>query len=132
MNPSLFLAHTPLAKEIKPMTGLVRKLAASTAVALFTLAVSAPASTVLAQGAPTGQKMEKPAMKKDMSAKKAAASKQLMAVQEALNAKGFKVKVDGKRGKETVSAIKKFQEQNGMKATGRADKATMEKLGVRT
>jgi len=113
------------------MTGLVRKLAASAAVALFALAVSAPASTVSAQSAATGQKMEKPAVKKDMSAKKAAASKQLMSVQEALNAKGFKVKVDGKRGKETVSAIKKFQEQNGMKATGRADKATMEKLGVR-
>jgi peptidoglycan hydrolase-like protein with peptidoglycan-binding domain len=113
------------------MTGLVRKLAASAAIALFALAASAPASTVSAQSAPAGQKMDKPAMKKDMSAKKSAASKQMMAVQEALNSKGFKVKVDGKRGKETMSAIKKFQEQNGIKATGKADKATREKLGVR-
>jgi peptidoglycan hydrolase-like protein with peptidoglycan-binding domain len=114
------------------MTGLVRKLAASTAIALFALAVSAPASSVSAQqSAPMGQKMEKPMMKKDMSAKKADAAKRTMAVQEALNAKGFKVKVDGKRGKETVNAIKKFQEQNGIKATGRADKATLDKLGVR-
>jgi peptidoglycan hydrolase-like protein with peptidoglycan-binding domain len=114
------------------MTGLVRKLAALTAIALLAFAVSAPSSTVLAQGASTGQKMDKPVMKKDMSAKKAAAAKTTMAVQEALKAKGFNVKVDGKRGKETVNAIKKFQEQNGMKATGRADKATLAKLGVST
>jgi peptidoglycan hydrolase-like protein with peptidoglycan-binding domain len=108
------------------MTGLVRKLAASTAVALFALAVSAP-TTVYAQSAPTAQKMEK----SDKASKKAMASKQNMAVQEALNSKGYKVKVDGKMGKETRKALSDFQKSNGLKADGKANKATLDKLGVR-
>jgi peptidoglycan hydrolase-like protein with peptidoglycan-binding domain len=114
------------------MTGLIRKLAASAAVALLALAVSAPATTVSAQSsAPMGQKMDKPAMKKDKAAQAAARQKERMAVQEALNSKGFKVKIDGKMGKETATAIRKFQEQNGLKSTGKADKQTKDKLGVR-
>ena len=108
------------------MTGLVRKLAASTAVTLFALAVSAP-TTVYAQSSPSAQKMEK----SDKAAKKAATSKQNMAVQEALNAKGYKVKVDGKMGKETRKALSEFQKSNGLKADGKASKATLDKLGVR-
>jgi peptidoglycan hydrolase-like protein with peptidoglycan-binding domain len=63
-------------------------------------------------------------------AKKAAPSKSVMAVQEALNKSGAKLKVDGLMGKQTRAALKKYQAANGLKATGQADKATRAKLGV--
>jgi peptidoglycan hydrolase-like protein with peptidoglycan-binding domain len=113
------------------MTGLVRKLAASAAVALFAAAVSAPTAGLAQQQMPAGQKMEKSGQMMDKSSKRAMANKQNMAVQEALNAKGYKVKVDGKMGKETRKALSDFQKSNGLKADGKASKATLEKLGVR-
>ncbi len=51
-------------------------------------------------------------------------------IQSALDQKGQHVAVDGHWGKQTASAIRKFQKQNGLKATGRADPQTMQKLGV--
>jgi peptidoglycan hydrolase-like protein with peptidoglycan-binding domain len=62
--------------------------------------------------------------------KKSAGSASVKSVQEALNKNGASLKVDGKMGKATMAALKKYQSANGLKATGRADAATKAKLGV--
>lgn len=67
----------------------------------------------------------------DGFAAKAAPNHQVKAVQTALNREGYKVAVDGKMGKQTHSALAKFQKANGLPATGKADQATLKKLGVK-
>jgi peptidoglycan hydrolase-like protein with peptidoglycan-binding domain len=52
------------------------------------------------------------------------------AVQKALVEAGYKVTVDGKIGRNTRSALKKFQRKNQLKVTGRIDKATKVKMGI--
>ncbi len=51
-------------------------------------------------------------------------------IQSALDQKGQHVSVDGHWGKQTAAALRKFQKQNGLKATGNADQQTMQKLGL--
>ena len=51
-------------------------------------------------------------------------------VQEALNARGANLVVDGLLGAQTREAIKEFQKTNDLKPTGVADRATLRKLGV--
>jgi hypothetical protein len=51
-------------------------------------------------------------------------------VQEALNRAGAGLKVDGKFGKSTKIALKKFQKKNKLKVTGGLDEPTKEKLGL--
>ena len=52
-------------------------------------------------------------------------------VQEALKAKGNDPgPIDGRMGPQTRAALKAFQESNGLKATGRLDSQTAEKLGI--
>jgi peptidoglycan hydrolase-like protein with peptidoglycan-binding domain len=67
----------------------------------------------------------------DAFAAKTAPSSQVKAIQTALNKDGYKVAVDGKMGKQTHAALMKFQKANGLPATGKADAATMKKLGVK-
>ena len=67
----------------------------------------------------------------DTFAAKTAPSSQVKAVQTALNRDGYKVAVDGKMGKQTHDALLKFQKANGLPATGKADAATVKKLGVK-
>ena len=93
---------------------------------LFCLTTALPVPATAQDKAPMAEKK----MTKKKMAKKAAPSKTVMAVQEALNKGGAKLKVDGLMGKQTRAAIKKYQAANGLKATGRADKATLAKLGV--
>jgi peptidoglycan hydrolase-like protein with peptidoglycan-binding domain len=62
---------------------------------------------------------------------KAAPSSEVKAIQTALNKDGYKLAVDGKMGKQTHAALMKFQKANGLPATGKADAATMKKLGVK-
>jgi putative peptidoglycan binding protein len=51
--------------------------------------------------------------------------------QEALNAKGYSVgAVDGRWGPNTESAVRSFQEKNGIAASGTLDSATMSALGI--
>lgn len=52
-------------------------------------------------------------------------------VQSALNKEGYQLKVDGRMGKQTHAALKDYQSKNGLPATGKADDATMRKLGVK-
>jgi peptidoglycan hydrolase-like protein with peptidoglycan-binding domain len=51
-------------------------------------------------------------------------------IQSALDQKGQHVTVDGKWGKQTASALRKFQQENGLKPTGRLDPETAQKLGL--
>ena len=76
---------------------------------------------------------EKQAVKAEKMPAKSAAmkSEKVKAVQEGLNKAGAKVKVDGILGKETRAALKKFQKDSGLKVTGKADEATLAKLGVK-
>ena len=60
-------------------------------------------------------------------------SDEIMKVQEALKDKGEDPgSIDGIMGKKTKAALKKFQEQNNLKATAMLDLQTAEKLGVKT
>jgi len=54
----------------------------------------------------------------------------LTAVQQALNRQGIAVSVDGKLNDETRAAIRAFQTQHHLPATGEPDQATLDKLGV--
>ncbi len=62
------------------------------------------------------------------SAKKRAPNKDVLQIQEALNKEGFKLKVDGLMGPKTKGSLKKYQKKNGLKVTGKANKATLDKL----
>ena len=55
---------------------------------------------------------------------------QIESVQDALNKAGYQVKVDGTWGNDTSSAVKMFQTKNGLPATGYADQATRQALGL--
>ena len=65
-----------------------------------------------------------------MKHKHAAGSAHIKAIQEALNKNGAKLKADGFMGKITRAALKKFQSEHKLKATGTADKETIKALGV--
>jgi peptidoglycan hydrolase-like protein with peptidoglycan-binding domain len=49
-------------------------------------------------------------------------------LQQALNAHGAKISVDGIWGPKTMAAVRRFQRLNGLKATGHVDHATMRHL----
>ena len=64
------------------------------------------------------------------SARGAGSTEQVKAVQQALKDKGHDAgDIDGKMGPKTQAALRDFQQQEGLKATGRADADTMAKLG---
>ena len=102
---------------------LVLKGASTVLAGMFCFGVisSAPA---FAQGKPAAQ------MSAKKMAKKAKPSKTVMAMQEALNKSGAKLKVDGFTGRKTRAALRKFQKDNGLKGTGTLNKSTRAKLGI--
>ena len=55
----------------------------------------------------------------------------IKALQDALNGQGIAVTADGVLNEETRSAIRRYQSQHHLSATGEPDKATLDKLGVR-
>jgi peptidoglycan hydrolase-like protein with peptidoglycan-binding domain len=57
------------------------------------------------------------------------AQQRVAKVQTALNANGAQLDVDGKMGPATVAALKAYQQQHNLKATGKVDAATMKALG---
>ena len=101
------------------------RAAAAAVLGLFCLTTALPVPATAQDKAPAAAKMTKKKM-----AKKATPSKSVMALQKALNQGGAKLRVDGFMGKQTRAALKKYQAAHGLKATGRADKATRMKLGV--
>lgn len=81
-------------------------------------------------GMQQGQRsMAHKAMKKTMRHRMS--TEDVKAIQGALNGHGAKLAVDGKWGKDTREAIKAFQKENGLKATGYANKKTRVKLGLK-
>lgn len=54
----------------------------------------------------------------------------VMSVQRALVDAGYKIKVDGKAGRQVRAALKKYQKKYKIKVTGRIDKATLKKMGL--
>lgn len=54
------------------------------------------------------------------------------AAQSALNDKGFNVSVDGRMGPQTESALRSFQDKNGLAQSGTLDDATLNALGVKS
>jgi hyperosmotically inducible protein len=61
----------------------------------------------------------------------AAGSDRVRAVQEALKTKGFDPgPIDGIHGPQTTQAVKDYQRAENLEVTGRADSATLNKLGV--
>lgn len=91
---------------------------------------AAPAAAPAAQGKPAAA----PMMNKPMMAKRqheAMSLEMRKRIQTALNSHGANLKVDGRLGKQSREAIRKFQSENGLKATGWPGKATLEKLGVK-
>jgi peptidoglycan hydrolase-like protein with peptidoglycan-binding domain len=54
--------------------------------------------------------------------------KRVESVQEALDAGGAKLDIDGVWGPKTESALKQYQQQRGLKVTGHLDRATRERL----
>jgi peptidoglycan hydrolase-like protein with peptidoglycan-binding domain len=67
----------------------------------------------------------------DCFAAKATPNNQVKAVQTALNKEGYKLEVDGKMGRNTRTALMKFQKAHQPPATGKADQATLKKLGIK-
>ncbi|MGH8127778.1 MAG: peptidoglycan-binding domain-containing protein [Gammaproteobacteria bacterium] len=53
-----------------------------------------------------------------------------MKIQRALKQQGYNIQADGKWGPHTRHALMKFQEKNGLRATGRPDARTLRALGV--
>ena len=59
---------------------------------------------------------------------KASRAARVERLQQALNKNGASLKVDGKWGPSTESALKSFQKDHGLKVTGRMDKETRSQL----
>ncbi len=97
------------------------RAAVAAVLGLFCLSTALPVPATAQDKAPKAEKK---------MTKKAAPNKTVMAIQEALNKGGANLKVDGKMGSKTRAALKKYQADNGLKATGRIDKQTRAKLGV--
>lgn len=55
----------------------------------------------------------------------------IKAIQCLLIARGYKIKVDGRFGKETQRAVQRFQSSRGLKASGVMTSATWEKLIIK-
>lgn len=111
--------------EMNVITKLAVKGGAALLAGLFFFGAALPAPS-LAQDKPAMGTKAKP----KAAAKKAAPDKSVMALQQALNKNGAKLAVDGRMGKMTRSALRKYQKDNGLKTTGMPDKATKAKLGM--
>jgi peptidoglycan hydrolase-like protein with peptidoglycan-binding domain len=90
-----------------------------------TTATSNPPATSGSTKAP--QSTAQPAGNKAMH-RAAMSSDQVRAIQTSLNSNGEHLSVDGKLGPKTVAALKDYQQKQGLKPTGRPDKATMDHL----
>src|SRR5687767_11365576 len=96
---------------------------------LLTLGVSARAAEEKQTPPAKAEKMGEMDKKPEMG-KMTTGGQHNREVQEALKAKGNDPgPIDGRMGPKTRAALKAFQESNGLKATGRMDNETSEKLG---
>ena len=89
-------------------------------------------STANQPGATSGTTMSGNVTDQNLAAKGGMSADKVKQIQSALDQKGQHLTVDGRWGKQTAAAVRSFQKQNGLKATGRADSQTMQKLGLTT
>ncbi|MGH1353178.1 MAG: peptidoglycan-binding domain-containing protein [Methyloligellaceae bacterium] len=101
------------------------KIFAILSLLVFSLvSVSAVSTTSLAK-----EPVKKAAIKKaKMTKAKAPRVSIYLKAQKALVQQGASLKVDGKWGRKSRSALKAFQKKNGLKANGRLTRATKAKL----
>lgn len=111
------------------MATFITRAAIVAVLGIFCLSIGLPAATIAQAATPSAAAGKSGGVMKKM-AKKAAPSKSVMALQAALNQHGAKIKADGKMGRQTRAALKKFQAKNHLKATGKLDKGTRAKLGL--
>jgi peptidoglycan hydrolase-like protein with peptidoglycan-binding domain len=93
----------------------------------------APASTATNSSAASTDKMGSDSDKSmhHSMAKNSMGSDRVKEAQQKLKDDGeYQGQVDGKLGPKTASAVKQYQQKNGLKQTGRLDRDTMSKLGV--
>ena len=127
--------------EFKPMSqgrGKPGPVAALVMAGVFALGAASGAwaqQTQAAQPTEAKPKVEQVKKQATVKAKKTAAHKTagkgwVKNLQTALNGQGYQLKADGVMGKKTRHALKDYQKKNGLKASGRLDKATKAKLGL--
>ena len=57
-------------------------------------------------------------------------SAQVRQAQQALNQRGFPVREDGRWGPQTTSAVRQFQQSQGLQPTGQLNQQTAQALGI--
>ncbi|MCB2193025.1 MAG: peptidoglycan-binding protein [Deltaproteobacteria bacterium] len=123
----IFIERFEMSKSSK---GKITGLALAAVVGLSLAA--APAALAADQPAAAKPAMTAPAKAQKTKAMKAVKrSPKVRMLQDALNRKGAKLKVDGIWGKKTRMALKNFQKANGLKVTGKVDPATKKALGLK-
>lgn len=100
------------------------KRAAMLSIVVLTLCAFVVDSPILAK------KSNATTKERAVKSKKKTDTEMVKSVQRALVDAGFKIKVDGKIGRQVRAALKKYQKQNKLKVTGRIDKATLKKMGI--
>lgn len=94
------------------------------------LALGATAIAVALGAAPAMLPLAAPAQTSAATTSALPSEATVKALQEALNAQGVAVTIDGVLDEETRAAIRTFQSQHHLPVTGEPDKATLEKLGL--
>ncbi len=98
----------------------------------FIFAIAAAAAMSLGVSGLAAASTKAPAAKHPAKAmKKVHVSAHIKALQEALDKNGAKLTADGRWGSKTSNALKAFQKKSGLKVTGRLNKATDAKLGLK-
>jgi len=94
--------------------------------------MAVPAIASAAGGSQMGNQSMKSSGTQSMSQQTQSVSA-IRTVQNKLNAKGYNVgKADGVWGKRSSRALKKYQQANGLQATGRLDQQTADALGIQS
>lgn len=110
-------------------------IAAGTGLALAPSYAASPASNTMQSQPPSGQMngstqhMQQSGSR--MHAQKASQSK-VKDVQKALNNNGASIRVDGVLGPQTRSALRQYQKDHGLKATGQINASTEKKLNLQS
>jgi len=127
-----FSAHMLAGLGVIAAAGLITPVSAATT------GMSNAAETARQSTAPAGSSHASSAMPADNAQSGAMSQngsmnlsqKTVMQLQQALNSQGEKVNSDGVWGPGTESALKHFQQKNGLPVTGQLDDATKSKLNV--
>ena len=115
------------------MNRIIGLLVAGTFVAATIPAAGAAtaAQAAASTAAPPSQASTSPAPTPRTGAHQATLTrKRIEALQTELNGTGEQLTIDGIWGRKTETALRNFQEKHGLKATGRADAATLQQLNM--